>query len=262
MNIYANANSRSKTMMRIEAFPSQNRTRSVDRDRWGLDRQRRLSSIHQMARRVIPLARQLSPIAFRLLLDAIPSARSNFNPLTNRLLAPLFQIGERERLHQEAGWFRNRGTYVVVRNTEIARQAALTEVLAAAASETAHEGEAAAFIGTLLPIVLRVMNGSQLLGSFLPLLLTTTARLVRFFHRHGRAGRSLLRLLPTIFRRTVASLQAIRRYGCRLTSALLGCVLAIQTSRVLSNPRLVGESIVRNTLIYDSTAAANVSIRF
>jgi hypothetical protein len=262
MNIYANVRSTGKTLMEIEAVPWQNRADSVRQDRWELDRQRQLSSIHQMARRVIPLARQLSPVALRLLLDAFPSARSNFNPLTNQLLAPICQVGNRERLQQEATWFRDRGTYIVVRNTEIAHQAALSEVLAAAASNTTSESAAAAFIGSMVPIVLRVMNAYQLLCPFLPILLRATARLVSFFHRHGRAGRSLLRLLPTIFRRTVASLQAIRRYGCRLTSALIGCVLAVQTSRVLTDPRLVGESIVRNLLIYDSTVAANLPIGF
>jgi hypothetical protein len=255
MNIYANANGRNRTRLRFEAIPSPDRISSGWQEQWELDRQRRLSSIRQTARRVIPLASQLSPVAFRLLLDAVPSARSSFNPLTARLLSPLLQIGEGDRLRQEAGWFRDRGTHVIVRKTEIAQQAALTEVLAASASETQSEGEAAAFIGAILPIELRVMNGNRLLRSFLPLMLTATARLVRLFYRYSLAGRSLLRLLPTILRRTVASLQAIHRYGCRLTPALLGCVLATQTRRVLANPQLVGESIVRNRLIYDSTVA-------
>lgn len=261
MNIYANDRVRSQILRQIEAFYPADRLEEIWQQQGKLDLKRRLADIDRIARRVIPVAHQLAPLAFRLLLDTIPSARSSFNPLTTELLAPFLHIGERDRLRQEAGWFRDRGTHVVVRNTEIAQQAALTEFLAASASETQSEGEAAAFIGAILPIKLRVMNGNRLLRSFLPLMLKATARLVRLFYRYSLAGRSLLRLLPTILRRTVASLQAIHRYGCRLTSALLGCVLAIQTSRVLANPRLVGELIVRNSLIYDSTVAT-ASTRF
>jgi hypothetical protein len=263
MNIYANARGSRKTRRQIEAFAPADRLETIWQQQWELDLQRRLSGRDRMARRAIALARQLSPVAFGLLLDTLPSARSSFNRLTTELLAPFLQIGERDRLRQEAGWFRDRGTHVVVRNTEIAQQAALSEVLAASASATQSEGESAAFIGAMLPISLRVMNGNRLsvgqttptIGALLPLLLTATARLVRFFHRHSPAGRNLIRLLPTILRLTIASLLAIRRSSCRLTPALLGCVLAMQTSRVLANPQLVSDAIVRNSLIYDSTVA-------
>jgi hypothetical protein len=164
-------------------------------------------------------------------------------------------MGERVRLRREEDWWRSRGRSIVVVNSEVAHQAALTEVLAATASETRSESEAAGSIGTLLPIVLRVMDGYQLLRSFLPSLLTATARLVRFLYRHSRGGQSLLRLLPTIFRRSIASLQAARRWGYRMTSALIGCVLAAHTRRVLGNARSVGEAIVRNALIQSSTVA-------
>jgi hypothetical protein len=255
MNIYTNAHGRSKTLRKIGTFSPLDHLSAIWQQQWELDLHRRLSSGPHLAKGIIRLASELSPVAGRLLLDAIPSAQSSFNPHMGRLLAPFLQIGELDQLRQEASWFRDRRTQVIVRNTEIAQQAALTEVLAALASETPSEGEAAAFIGAMLPISLRVMNGHRAIGSWLPLLLTAAARLGRFFHRHSRAGRNLIRLLPTILRRTIASLLAIWRSSCRLTPALLGGALAIQASRVLANPQLVSDAIVRNRLIYAATVA-------
>jgi hypothetical protein len=288
MNIYANGNGRGQTLEEVETLPSvvggaflkencdccrsgaqpsglptmdarQDRrqaVRSIWQEQPEYSRQRMLLGIRQMARRVIPLARNLSPVAVRIVLDSIPSARSSFNPLTAQLLDPLLQKGERYSRSKEAEFFGSQPTVVTVANTGIAREAALTEVLAAEASHTESESEAAALIGTLLPISLRIMEGYQLLRSVLPVLLSATARLVRFLHRYSPDSRRLLRLVPTILRQTVASLRAARGWGCRLTSALVGCILAAQTRRVLENANLVGRSITRNALIRISTVAA------
>jgi hypothetical protein len=231
--------------------------RSIWQEQREADRQRMLASIRRiMAKPVIPLARDLSSVAVRIVLDAIPSARSSFNPLTGQLLDPLLQKGERYSRSKEAEFFGSQPTVVTVANTRIAREAALTEVLAAEASHTESESEAAAFIGTLLPISLRIMEGYQLLRPVLPVLLAATARLVSFLHRHSLDSRRLLRLVPTILRQTVASLIAARSWGCPLTSALVGCVLAAHTRRVLANAKLVDRSITRNALIRISTVAA------
>jgi hypothetical protein len=45
MNIYANANGRNQTLLRFEAFRSDDLTHSVGQEQWEIDRQRRLSSI-------------------------------------------------------------------------------------------------------------------------------------------------------------------------------------------------------------------------
>jgi hypothetical protein len=211
--------------------------------------QNNLRNIRLVARKTAPLAQYLSPIAVRVLISSVPGARASFNPLTAQLLRPLLQKGERYSRQQEAAFFGSQAARVKVASTEIAREAALTEVLAAEASHTESESESAALIGTTVPIAFRVMDGRQLIRPVLPVLLVATARLVRFFHRHSPAGRRLLRLVPTILRQTIASLKFARRWGCPMTPALVGCVMAIQTQRVLGNARTVSLSITRNALV-------------
>lgn len=211
--------------------------------------QNNLRNIQLVARKTAPLAQYLSPIAARVLINAVPGARASFNPLTAQLLRPLLQKGERYSRQQEAEFFGTQAAKVNVANKGKAYEAALTEVLAAEASHTQSESEAAALIGTTVPIAFRVMDGRQLLRPVLPVLLVATARLVRFLHRHSPAGRRLLRLVPTILRQTIASLQFARRWGCPMSSALVGCIMAIQTQRVLGNARTVSLSITRNAIV-------------
>lgn len=217
--------------------------------------QNNLKNIQFVARKTAPLARYLSPIAVRVLISAVPGARASFNPLTAQLLRPLLQKGERYSRQQEAEFFGTQATKVKVANKGKACEAALTEVLAAEASHTESESEAAALIGTTVPIAFRVMGDRKLIHSVLPVLLVATARLVRFLHRHSPASRRLLRLVPTILRQTIASLQLARRWGCPMSSALVGCVMAIQTQRVLGNSRTVSLSITRNALLRALTVA-------
>jgi hypothetical protein len=270
MNMHANGNGRGRTVMEVEVAPyseleleyfrADPKTAYDSRpDRKGkseFDHQRTMQAVSQIARRVVPLARYLAPLAARVVVDAVPAARASFNPLTTQLLYPLLQKGERYSRQKEAEFFGTQPTVVKLANTGIASEAALTEVLAAEASHTKSESEVAAFIGTSLPISLRIMEGHQLLRPVLPVLLAATARLVRFLYRHSPDSRRLLRLVPTILRQTVASLIAARGWGCPITSALVGCVLAAQTRRVLENAKLVSRSIIRNALIRISTVAA------
>ncbi|MDM9580118.1 hypothetical protein [Nostoc sp. GT001] len=270
MNIYANGNGRGKTAMEFEAnsyseleldyFKENPKTasafKSKRKDEREFNLKQTLQSISKVASRIAPLAQYLAPITANMIVNAVPGAKRNFNPLTAQLLYPLLQKGDRDSRRKEAEFFGTQAADVEVANTGIAHEAALTEVLAAEASHTESESEAAALIGTALPIAFRVMDGRQLLRPVLPMLLVATARLVRFLHRHSRDSRRLLRLVPTILRRTVASLLAARRWGCPMTSALVGCVVAAQTKRVLGNSQLVYQSITRNALIRISTVAA------
>ncbi len=273
MNIYAHTNGRSMTLPEVETpLPTQfeyyRSGSSIAHgfqperiDQQTLERQQILLGINQMARRVVPLALDLAPLLARILIDMVPAARSSFNSLTYQLLLPLLRCGEKNSHQQEAAFFSHRSTTVVVSNTSRAQEAALAEVLAAEASHTGSESEAAALIGAVLPLTLRVMGSSQLLRPFLPFMLQATGRLIRCLHRYSPASRRLLRLLPTILRWTVASLQAARRWGYRLTTALVCSVLAAQTRRLLGTAAAVKLFMTRNALIRFSTVAtANSSI--
>lgn len=255
MNIYANG--RGRTALEFEtATYYQLPQIAADQSEPEFDYQRIWRGIDKVVGKVVPVARYLAPIASQVLVNAVPTTRLNFNPLTSQLLQPLLAKGDRYTRQQEAEFF---GTYtaeIELAQTSIAEDAALMEVLAAEASQTDSESEAIALMGTALPITFRVMAARQLLRSVLPILLVATARLVRLFHRHSRSSRRLLRLIPTILRRTVASLLVAQQWGCPMTSALVGCVIAGQTRRVLADAQLVSRAITRNILIRVTTVAA------
>jgi hypothetical protein len=224
-----------------------------------LNLQEILWNARQTARQIVPLAKYLAPTTASILLDSIPGSRRYINSLTIQLLHPLLQQGDRHTRQKEAEFFAYEAGYeaeIKIANTGPAYEATLMEVLAAEASHTQNESEAAALIGTILPLAFRVMDGRYLLRSVLPMLLVATARLVRFLHRHSRTSRRLFRLVPVILRRTIATLVAARRWGCPITPALVNCIMAIQSRRIFANSRLVIDAIARNALIRFSTVAS------
>ncbi len=266
MNMYTHVNGRSSTLLKSKAPPRDRLDQDIGFnmtygfqpawiDRQALERQQVFLGVNQMARRIVPVALDLAPFLAKILIEMVPAARSSFNSLTYQLLFPLLRYGEKDSHRQEAMFFSHRRTTVVVRNTSRAQEAALTEVLAAEASHTGNESEAAALMGTVLPLTLRVMGSSQLLRPFLPWLLRATSRLIRYLHRYSPVSRRLLRLVPTILRWTVASLQAARRWGYRLNTALVCSILAAQTRRVLGTAAAVQLFVTRNALIRFSTVA-------
>ncbi|QLE55444.1 hypothetical protein [Nostoc sp. TCL26-01] len=246
MNIYANG--RGRTALEFET--------DADESEPEFDWQRIWRGIDKVVDQVVPVAQYLAPIASKVLVNGTPTTHANINPLTAQLLQPLLAKGDRYTRQKEAEFF---GTYeaeIELAHTSIAEDAALMEVLAAEASHTDSESEAVALISTALPMTFRVMAAQQLLRPVLPLLLVATARLVRWLHRHSRQSRRLLRLVPTIFRRTIASLLVAQQWGCLMTSALVGCIIAAQTRRVLANASLVNRAMTRNILIRVTTVAA------
>lgn len=247
--MYVNGNGRGRMALELETVPY-----SVDNSRI-LDSQRILRDARQTARQVAPLARNLASTITSILLDTVPGARRSFNTLTIQLLSPWLQKGERYSRQKESELFSIYEANIEIANTGVAYEAALMEVLAAEASHTQSESEAAALIGTTLPLAFRVMDGRQLLHPVIPTLLVATARLVRFLHRHSRGSRRLLRLVPVILRRTLASVMAVKYWGCPITNALISCIMAIQSKRIFGNTRLVIDSITRNALIRFSTVA-------
>ncbi|MCC5635159.1 hypothetical protein LC593_04685 [Nostoc sp. CHAB 5844] len=263
MNIYANGNGRGKSALKFETYPySRSGLKHFWEDSETQSRNEQhnflktLRGIDKAVTQLIPFAQYLAPIAAQVLLGTTPTARVNFNLLTAQLLLPLLAKGDRISRQKEAEFFGAYEVEVEVANTEIAQDAALIEVLAAEASHSENENEATALISTALPITFRVMDGQQLLRPVLPTLLVATARLVRFLHRHSRSSRRLLRLVPSIFHRTVASLLVAQRWGCPMTSALVGCIIAAQTKRVLTDANLVSTAMTRNILIRRATVAA------
>jgi hypothetical protein len=170
-----------------------------------------------------------------------------------RQLSRIFGEGESEAAHLETQLFGANEMEGELASHEAAHEAALTEVLAAEATHTETESEAEALLGTALPITIRIMGGGRSLRRVTPSLVQANARLVQSIRSSGPAGPQLLRVVPAIQRRTVASLRAAQRAGRPLTPGLVSQVMAGQAARVLATPRLCGPALVRNAAIRQAT---------
>lgn len=216
------------------------------------DRLQRFGS--KVSRVAVPLARSLAPIAARTLVGAAPGVGGVAGSGVGRLFSTLLEEGEMVAQEMEAEFFGFHAREAEVADTEAAREAALTEVLAAEASHSSSLSEAQALMGTALPIVLRSMRIRRLLH-IMPTLVQANARLVHLLHRQGTAGRQLQRLLPTILRWTVASLRVASTVSYPINSALARRVMAAQVLRVLSNSQIVKRTMIRNAIIRERTVA-------
>jgi hypothetical protein len=207
-----------------------------------------------------PIAKRLAPIAARSLIGMIPGIGAIAGPIAGRLVQQLVKEGEAEAEAQESAMFASGEAEGEVAQTESAHEAALAEVLAAQAAEAATEAEAEAMLGAALPITITIMSGGRRpmrtpVGRVTPVLATATARLAQTLRRNGGpASRNLLRVVPSIHRRTVASLRAAARRGTPVTANLAVRTMAAQTRSVLSNPQTVQNAISRNIKIRQKQA--------
>jgi hypothetical protein len=168
-------------------------------------------------------------------------------------LGRLFAQAESETATQEAHLFGTNEYETEVAAHEIAQEAALTEVMAAEASHTESESEAQALLGAAIPLSIRVMGGKMGIRRITPTLVRVNAQLVLGLHRQGRAGRQLIRTVPAIQRRTLATLKAIQKTGRPITPELARQVMAGQATRVLGTPGICGQALVRNMAIRNRT---------
>src|SRR5262249_43187520 len=113
---------------------------------------------------------------------------------------------------------------------------ALMEHLGHAATESESEAEAEAFLGALIPLAAR------LVPRVAPAIMRAAPRLIRGVTRVARtlrrspATRPLVRTIPTIVRRTAASIARQTAAGRPVTPAAAVRTLAGQTARVLNSP--------------------------
>ena len=114
---------------------------------------------------------------------------------------------------------------------------ALMEHLGHAASQTQSEAEAEAFVGALIPLAARVVpRVAPAVMRAAPQLIRGVARVTRTLRRNP-ATRPLVRAVPTIVRRTTASLARRAARGQAVTPRTAVRTLAGQTARVLSDPQ-------------------------
>lgn len=219
-----------------------------------------LRGIKKIAQVAAPLAKRLAPIAAKTLVGAIPGVGATAGPLAGKLVSTLLREGEMEAVQMEAEFFGTNEAEAEVSNTQAAYEAALTEVLAAEASHSQSESEAEALLGAAVSSTLKSMSAQRPLRYIIPVLVQANARLVRLLHGQGSAGRQLLRLMPTVMRRTIASLKAARRAGQPINAALAQRLMAAQAARVFGDSKTLTKAMIRNAIIRQRTVAPSRSI--
>ncbi|MBD2057530.1 hypothetical protein H6F88_16125 [Oculatella sp. FACHB-28] len=213
--------------------------------------------LKSLAKVAAPIAKRLAPIAARTLVGMIPGVGAVAGPLAGKLTSALLKEGEMEAAQLEAQLFGTNEFEAEVANTEIAHEAALTEVLAAQAAEAATEAEAEAAAAAALPITITIMGGQRALRPVTPILAQANGRLVKTLRQQGKVGKQLLRTVPAIQRRTVATLKAASRAGKPITGAMAVKAMAASAQQVLNNPRTVQRSITRNAVLRQRVAPSN-----
>jgi len=179
----------------------------------------------------------------------VPGVGAVAGPLAGKLTSALLQEAEMEVAQMEAALFDTNEFEAEVSNTDVSQEAALTEVLAAQAAEATTEAEAETAVSAALPITITIMGGQRALRPVTPILTQANGRLVKVLGRQGPAGRQLLRTVPAIQRRTVATLKAAARSGKPITGPTAVRAMAAATQRVLGNPRTVQRAIQRNVVL-------------
>jgi hypothetical protein len=213
--------------------------------------------LKSLAKIAAPIAKKLAPIAARTLVGMIPGVGAVAGPLAGKLTQSLLREGEMEATQLEAQLFGSNEYEAEVANSEIAHEAALTEILAAQAAEATTEAEAEAVVSAALPVTISIMGGQRALRSVTPILAQANGRLVKTLRQQGATGKQLLRTVPTIQRQTVATLKAAARAGQPINGATAVRAMAASTHRVLNNPRTVQRAITRNAVLRQRVAPPN-----
>jgi hypothetical protein len=127
---------------------------------------------------------------------------------------------------------------------EVTHHEALAEMMAEMAAHEHHEGQAEAMIGGAVVTVLSPRD-RRALRRLLPHLVRGAAVLTRILRRR-RATRPAVRAVPTIMRRTVATLKRQAAAGRPVTRKAAARVAAVEVRRVLANPAACAAAIRQN----------------
>jgi hypothetical protein len=127
---------------------------------------------------------------------------------------------------------------------ETTHHEALAEMMAEMAAHEHHEGQAEAMIGGAVVTVLSPRD-RRALRRLLPHLVRGAAVLTRVLRRR-RATRPAVRAVPTIMRRTVATLKRQAAAGKPVTRQVAGRAAAVEVRRVLSSPAACAAAIRQN----------------
>jgi hypothetical protein len=142
---------------------------------------------------------------------------------------------------------------------------ALMEHLGHAAANAESEAEAEAFLGALVPLAARLIpRVAPAVMRVAPNLIRGVANAARTL-RANPATRPLVRTLPTVVRRTTASLARQAAQGRSVTPRRAVQTLARQTAQVVGNPRQCAQAFRRSQVLdrryHQAAPAAAASTR-
>src|SRR5262245_43820312 len=130
---------------------------------------------------------------------------------------------------------------------EVTQHEALAEIMAEAASHEHNEAQAEAMMGAAVVAVLSPRD-RRALRRLLPHLVRGAAVLTRILRRR-RITRPAVRAVPTIMRRTVATLKRQAAAGQPITRRAAGRAAAVQVRRVLGSPSACAAAIRQNVRV-------------
>lgn len=172
-----------------------------------------------------------------------------------RQLAGPLAAGAAAAAQAEASFYGSNEFLGEVAASDQAREAALTEVLAAEAAHTPDDREAVSLLGATVPLTIKIM-GARGVQPLMPSLARANFRLVQSMRDSGPSGPQLLRLVPKILRNSVGTVSAAaNRAGRPLPPRLVAPVVAAQAGKVMTDPRIAGPALARNSAIRQATVA-------
>jgi hypothetical protein len=196
--------------------------------------------VKSVAAKVAPIVKKLAPIAGKVVGGALGGPAG---ALIGSKLGGVVSNLEAEEFDGEGDTEDEMEATAVPGLTQL--QEAMAEEFAAESAEAESEAEAQSLAGGVTIHILS--NAPIAVRRVSPILVRRSARLAQMLRRSPRT-RPFLKTLPTITKRTVATLSAKAAKGKPITPRTAVRTMAKQTMRVMSSPQRTATAIVKNDL--------------
>jgi hypothetical protein len=197
--------------------------------------------VKKVAQKVAPIAKKLAPIAGKIVGGAFGGPAGAM--IGSKLGGIVSQL-EAEEFEGEAGDTEDEIRATTVPGLTLASEA-LAEEFAAESAETESEAEAQSLAGG---VTIHILSHAPMsVQRVSPVLVRRSARLAQYLRRSPRT-RPFLRTLPTINKRTAATLAQKAAKGKPITPRTAVRTMAMHTRQVIGSPQRAAAALVRNDL--------------
>jgi hypothetical protein len=195
-----------------------------------------------LVKRAAPILKRVAKVAAPMVGTAIGGP---FGAILGQVASSALGEGELQELPEGEEEFEGESEMAhEIGSHELTQHEALAEMMAEAASQEQHEGEAEAMAGASVVTVISPAD-RRALRRVLPHLIRGAAILTRILRRR-RITRPAVRAVPTIMRRTIRSVKRQAAAGTPITRKTVARAAATQVRRVLGSPRACTAAITRN----------------